>query len=103
MRRVAASVVNGRVALVGDAAGYVDALTGEGIAVGLKSARAAVRAAETGHLYTYAAEWREIARRPGQLTDALVRATASSTRRRWIVPAASALPQVFGRLVRSLA
>ncbi|HEX5017180.1 MAG TPA: NAD(P)/FAD-dependent oxidoreductase [Actinomycetes bacterium] len=103
MRRVAASVVNGRVALVGDAAGYVDALTGEGIAVGLKSARAAVRAAETGHLDTYAAEWREITRRPGQLTDALVRATASSTRRRWIVPAASALPQVFGRLVRSLA
>ena len=32
----------GRVLLVGDAAGYVDALTGEGIALGLAQARAAV-------------------------------------------------------------
>ncbi len=32
----------GRVLLVGDAAGYVDALTGEGIALGLGQARAAV-------------------------------------------------------------
>ena len=34
----------GRVLLVGDAAGYVDALTGEGIALGLAQARAAVAA-----------------------------------------------------------
>ena len=33
---------SGRVLLVGDAAGYVDALTGEGIALGLAQARAAV-------------------------------------------------------------
>jgi flavin-dependent dehydrogenase len=32
--------VAGRVLLVGDAAGYVDALTGEGIAVALACARA---------------------------------------------------------------
>ena len=36
--------VAGRVLLVGDAAGYVDALTGEGIALGLAQARAAVAA-----------------------------------------------------------
>ena len=36
--------VAGRVLLVGDAAGYVDALTGEGIALGLAQARAAVGA-----------------------------------------------------------
>ena len=36
--------VAGRVLLVGDASGYVDALTGEGIALGLAQARAAVAA-----------------------------------------------------------
>ena len=36
--------VAGRVLLAGDASGYVDALTGEGIAVGLAQARAAVAA-----------------------------------------------------------
>ena len=36
--------VAGRVLLVGDAAGYVDALTGEGVALGLAQARAAVGA-----------------------------------------------------------
>ena len=38
----------GRVLLVGDAAGYVDALTGEGIALGLAQARAAVEAIRLG-------------------------------------------------------
>ena len=36
--------VAGRVLLVGDAAGYADAITGEGIAQGLAQARAAVAA-----------------------------------------------------------
>ncbi len=40
--------VAGRVLLVGDAAGYVDALTGEGIALGLAQARAAVDAFAPG-------------------------------------------------------
>jgi flavin-dependent dehydrogenase len=35
---------SGRVLLAGDAAGYVDALTGEGLRVGMASARAAVQA-----------------------------------------------------------
>ena len=42
--------VAGRVLLVGDAAGYVDALTGEGIALALAQAPAAVRAVIGGDL-----------------------------------------------------
>ena len=102
MRRVATTVVRGRVALVGDAAGYVDALTGEGIAVGLQGARAALTAAEADDLQSYATEWSQISRRPGVLTDALVRSTASRRVRGLVVPAASALPTVFRRLVRML-
>ena len=102
MRRVATQVVHGRVALVGDAAGYVDALTGEGIAVGLHGARSAVTAAEHGDLASYEQEWREITRRTGLLTDTLVRTTAHARARRLIVPAAAAMPAVFSRLVRVL-
>ena len=42
LRQSARTPRSGRVLLVGDAAGYVDALTGEGVAVGLATARAAV-------------------------------------------------------------
>ena len=45
--------VAGRVLLVGDAAGYVDALTGEGIALGLAQARAAVAAVAAGRPRRY--------------------------------------------------
>ena len=48
LRQRSRARVSGRVLLVGDAAGYVDALTGEGIAVGLASARAAVAAIAAG-------------------------------------------------------
>ena len=48
LRQRSARRVAGRVLLVGDAAGYVDALTGEGIALGLAQARAAVAAVAAG-------------------------------------------------------
>ena len=58
MRRRASTPVRGRVALVGDAAGYVDALTGEGLAIGFEGAKAgSVWAAEHGDLDSYAASW----------------------------------------------
>ena len=40
--------MSGRVLLVGDAAGYVDALTGEGLAIGMAQAAAAVDAVSIG-------------------------------------------------------
>ena len=43
--------------LVGDAAGYVDALTGEGIAVGLASARALVDCVSVDDPARYEKEW----------------------------------------------
>src|SRR5207342_1681696 len=43
----------GRVLLVGDAAGYVDAITGEGIALGLATAGAAVRCLAAGRVAEY--------------------------------------------------
>ena len=95
--------VSGRVLLVGDAAGYVDALTGEGIAVGLASARAAVEAVVAGDLGRYERDWRRVTWRHDLLTQGLLAATRHRTLRTRIVPAAAAMPRVFEAAVNQLA
>lgn len=93
----------GRVLLVGDAAGYVDALTGEGIALGLVQARHAVEAVRDRDVAAYEGRWRAANRRYALLTGGLVTATRLRPVRRALVPAAVALPAVFGAAVRELA
>ena len=93
----------GRVLLVGDAAGYVDALTGEGVSLALGQAAAAVRAVADGDPAAYDAEWRRLTRRYRWLTAGLVAATTPRPARAAIVPAASLLPPVFGAAVNALA
>ena len=95
--------VHGRVLLVGDAAGYVDALTGEGIAVGMAQARAAVEAIAADNPRTYERSWRAITWKHDLLTHGLLRATRRPEVRRRLVPAAAALPAVFGAAVNALA
>jgi flavin-dependent dehydrogenase len=93
----------GRVLLVGDAAGYVDALTGEGIALGLAQARAAVEAIRLGRLEDYETAYTRLGRRHDLLTKALLAAGRVPPVRRAIVPAATRLPRVFGAAVDQLA
>jgi flavin-dependent dehydrogenase len=95
--------VQGRVLLVGDAAGYVDALTGEGIAVGIAQARVAVAAIVDGEPARYARDWRRVTRSHDLLTLGLVSATRHAALRRRIVPAAATLPRVFRAAVNQLA
>ena len=94
---------SGRVLLVGDASGYVDALTGEGIAVGLAQARAAVDAVRRDDARSYEWAWRRIGWRHDLLTKGLLAASGHPALRRRIVPAAAALPHVFGAAVNQLA
>lgn len=93
----------GRVLLVGDAAGYVDALTGEGLAVSLASAQAAINALAVDRPQDYEATWRRLSRRYRWITGALVHATAHQALRRALVPAASRLPRVLDAVVHQLA
>ena len=93
--------VQGRALLVGDASGYIDALTGEGVSLALAQARAAVAAIARADLGQYERQWRQIVRRHRVLTGALVAAGASPARR-LVVPAAGALPAVFGAIVDAL-
>ena len=95
--------VCGRVLLVGDAAGYVDALTGEGIALGLAQARAAVAAVAADDPHRYDTQARRLGRRHTALTVGLLVATRPPALRRRLVPAARRLPGVFGAVVDQLA
>ncbi|TDD63950.1 NAD(P)/FAD-dependent oxidoreductase [Jiangella aurantiaca] len=95
--------VAGRTLLVGDAAGYVDALTGEGVALGMAQARAAVAAIAAGRPDRYEAAWRRLTWRYELLTRTLVRATSMPAGRRALVPLAVALPRVFAAAVNVLA
>jgi len=90
----------GRVLLVGDASGYVDAITGEGLRLGFEQARVAIDSIVSGASYERA--WGRATRDFRMLTSGLVLA-ASSPLRRFIVPAASRLPRVYGTVVERLA
>jgi len=103
LRQRARRRVVGRVLLVGDAAGYVDALTGEGIALGLAQARAAVAAVAAGRPQGYELVARRIGWRHDLLTRSLLAATRSRAVRGRLVPAAATLPRVFGAAVDQLA
>lgn len=103
LRQKARARAAGRVLLVGDAAGYVDALTGEGIALGLAQARAAVACLAADRPDRYERVVRRIGLRQEVLTHALLLATGSQVVRRRLVPAAERLPWVFSTAVNQLA
>lgn len=92
----------GRVLLVGDAAGYIDALTGEGLRVGFAEAEAAVRAVCADDPNSYEAEWQRITRSYRWLAGGLLWASSNRTIRPIIVPSAQRLPSVFRRVVDTL-
>jgi flavin-dependent dehydrogenase len=103
LRQTATRRRAGRVLLVGDAAGYVDALTGEGIAVGLACAREAVACVVADDASDYEQRWRRTSRRYRVLTEGLLAVSSRPLLRRAIVPAAERLPRVFGAVVDRLA
>lgn len=89
----------GRVALVGDAAGYVDAITGEGLTVGWRQAAALVDAIASGSLDGYERDWRRVVRRSTMLTSGLLAAARIPAARRILVPSAVRMPRLFGQIV----
>ena len=74
----------------------------EGLRVGFAQARAAVDAIVSGDPASYERAWVRATRYDRMLTSGLV-AVARSPMRRAIVPAASALPTVFGSVIERLA
>ncbi|MFI7068081.1 NAD(P)/FAD-dependent oxidoreductase [Kribbella sp. NPDC050124] len=100
-QRVRARVA-GRVLLVGDAAGYVDALTGEGIAVALRTSAELVDCVLKDRPADYEAAWRRVSWECRLLTGSLLWARNRSLLAPRIVPAATLLPGVYSHIVNRL-
>jgi flavin-dependent dehydrogenase len=102
LRRDVRRRTQGRIALVGDASGYVDAITGEGISTSLDCAQALARCLANGDLPAYEREWQRATRRYRVLTSGLIWARRQPALAPRIVPTAQRLPHVFGTVVRSM-
>jgi flavin-dependent dehydrogenase len=92
----------GRVLLVGDAAGYIDALTGEGMGLAFGAAELLVGCVLADRPGDYDRQWRALTRRYRFLTAALLWGSAFRPVRASITPAAAALPVVFPAVVNAL-
>ena len=90
----------GRLALVGDAAGYLDAITGEGLSLAFHSAQALVAAiAESGELAGYEAAYRRLSRPYYWMTGLLVQVGQTPALRRALIASLAKRPEIFERLL----
>src|SRR6185369_12194172 len=94
-------VVDGRVLLVGDAAGYLDPITGEGLRLGFVAAIAAVGAIRRERADGYEDAWRRLVRRYWWSTTALL-ALRRSPARGLMMPALHHVPALFDRILDAL-
>ncbi len=103
LRQGAKRRVAGRVLLVGDAAGYIDALTGEGIALAVAGSRAAARCIAADQPEKYEQLWVAASRRYRWITGALLWSSRRRPIRGALVPLASTSPRLFSAVVAQLA
>jgi flavin-dependent dehydrogenase len=88
------------VALVGDAAGYLDPLTGEGLTLGFRCARALVDTVARGApLADYERAYRSLSRSYYQMTSLLLAVAARPWLRRRVVRALARRPDLFDHLL----
>jgi 2-polyprenyl-6-methoxyphenol hydroxylase-like FAD-dependent oxidoreductase len=88
------------VALVGDAAGYLDPLTGEGLTLGFRTARAlSAIVADRRPLADYERVWRRTARSYFVLTRLLLEISARPGLRRRVIRLLAAHPDLFERFL----
>lgn len=99
LRQRVRAVRRGNVALVGDAAGYFDAITGEGMAVAFHESVALVEAIAAGDLDRYAAAHRAINRLPDFMTGLVLALESRPRLRARAVRALAAEPALFSKLL----
>jgi menaquinone-9 beta-reductase len=92
-------VQSGNVALVGDASGSVDAITGEGLSLGFRQAMALADALESGDLSGYEAAHRRLARRPALMGRLMLALDGRPWLRERAIGAMAADARVFTRLL----
>jgi len=92
-------VYAGNVALIGDASGSVDAVTGEGLCLLFQQATALASALEAGDLSLYAADHRRIGRRPEFMANLMLLLDRRRAVRRRVFRAMASRPQIFARML----
>ncbi|MER7516726.1 NAD(P)/FAD-dependent oxidoreductase [Streptomyces sp. NPDC126499] len=103
LRQQARTRVAGRVLFVGDAAGYVDALTGEGLTLALTAADTLVRCLGEGRPQAYEPAWCRMSRSYRLLTRSLLWVRNQPPLAPLITPAAARFPGLFRSAVNLLA
>lgn len=89
-----------RVALVGDAAGALDPITGEGITLSLLAARALARTLARGApLGAYERAYRRIVRTPSRMTSLLLAIAPRRRLRRRVIATLARCPELFDHLL----
>jgi flavin-dependent dehydrogenase len=89
------SVVRRSIALIGDAAGSVDALTGEGLSIGFRQALTLAEALEQNDLASYQAAQRKIGRMPLRMARLMLFVGDRAWLRRRVLYALAAQSQMF--------
>ena len=92
-----------RVLFVGDASGYVDALTGEGIGQAVAQAAALAGCLAAGRAEDYERAWLRVSRRARLLTSGLLWTRHQRLMAPLIVPVAHRLPRVYSGIVNQVA
>lgn len=95
--------VAGRVLLVGDAAGYLDALTGEGIGAAVAQACVLAQCLAADRPGDYERAWRRVTRKGWMLTSGLLWSRRQPLLAPRLVAAAARLPWLFTTIVNEVA
>jgi len=99
LRQRVGGVVQRNLALVGDASGYVDAITGEGLTLAFRQATALAEAISAADLRRYARAHRRLRRLPDLLTHLALLLSRRPALRRRVLAALAAEPALFGRIL----
>jgi menaquinone-9 beta-reductase len=97
--RKLARVCEGRVALIGDASGGVDAITGEGLCLAFRQAGVLADGLWSEDLESYQAAHRALARRPALMADLMLLLERRHGLRQRVMRAFRSEPKLFARML----
>ena len=89
------SVARGNIALIGDASGSVDAITGEGICLSFRQAEILAHAMALGNLDLYERAHPRLALRPHLMARTMQLLDQGPVVREWIMNAMTSQPWIF--------
>ena len=97
--RLLRRVARRNIALIGDASGSVDAITGEGLSLAFQQAESLALALDNGNLDAYESAHRKLMRRPMLMGDLMLALDLWPRLRRRAIPALAAKPDLFKNLL----